>query len=572
VQRSNHPSIRGALVFALKVLVLRTKRGMVNLSNPIPFHPKAPYSPVGFTMEAAKIASPLWTAESLVEQSLQLGKVQNLRIAAAWLNRVVIPGREVFSFWGQIGRASRGKGFVEGRELREGCMIPAIGGGLCQLSNALYGAALESGCEIIERHAHSRIIPGSAAESGKDATVAWNYIDLRFRTPQDICIDAHLTASDLVLRFLARSKSFRVPTVSSTAQLRVLLNMHQHTCTDCDAQSCFRHRSRPPLDCTESAYLLDEPWPEFIGYAERHSSTKDRIAVPLTRARYAAFGVFRKKELVRATVPTVRRGLAMRHSKTVPARIRQQLEYSGEIARRYAKKIPHETRHWVVAQSLLPFLWESGALGGRSFDVLMSRPSLADLHHTLDLASQKWPERKTLAEYRAPAWMVAAEREALGAATKIITPHSWLGHLYADRLVKLDWQLPAVTAQTRREWIIFPGPTAARKGAFEVRHVLQDTGLTLLTLGAELEGPDFWSGLAVKTSQHPNWTENAAVVVQPALVEDNPRPLLQAISAGVPVICTEPCGVAGLPGVQIVEFGQPAALKKALLTALQSKA
>ncbi len=94
----------------------------------------------------------------------------------------MIPVGQVFSFWRQVGRASRRRGFVTGRMLKEGCLVPAVGGGLCQLSNALYDAALQSGCEIVERHAHSRVVAGSAAAAGRDATVAWNYVDLRFRT------------------------------------------------------------------------------------------------------------------------------------------------------------------------------------------------------------------------------------------------------------------------------------------------------------------------------------------------------------------------------------------------------
>lgn len=90
-----------------------------------------------FPVQLIEVRSPLWTTESLVERSLQLGKVQNLRVATALLTGVAIPANQVFSFWRQLGRASRRKGFVEGRELREGCMIPALGGGLCQLSNAL---------------------------------------------------------------------------------------------------------------------------------------------------------------------------------------------------------------------------------------------------------------------------------------------------------------------------------------------------------------------------------------------------------------------------------------------------
>ena len=36
--------------------------------------------------------------------------------------------------------------------LSRGCIIPSIGGGLCQISNALYDAALLAELEIVERH------------------------------------------------------------------------------------------------------------------------------------------------------------------------------------------------------------------------------------------------------------------------------------------------------------------------------------------------------------------------------------------------------------------------------------
>ena len=68
-----------------------------------------------------------------------------------------------------------------GRELREGCLVPSIGGGLCQLSNALYDAALRAGLQVVERHRHTQVVPGSLAESDRDATVFWNYRDLRLR-------------------------------------------------------------------------------------------------------------------------------------------------------------------------------------------------------------------------------------------------------------------------------------------------------------------------------------------------------------------------------------------------------
>src|SRR5262249_9678256 len=121
------------------------------------------------------------------------------------LDRVLVPQGATLSFWRQLGRPSRRRGFVTGRMLQQGCLVPATGGGLCQLSNALYQAALRSGCEIVERHAHSRRVPGSAAALGRDATVAWNYVDLRFRARAPLVIEARLTRDELVVRFLGRA-------------------------------------------------------------------------------------------------------------------------------------------------------------------------------------------------------------------------------------------------------------------------------------------------------------------------------------------------------------------------------
>jgi len=568
------PSVIGAATFAAKVLAHRARRGFRNLLSPTPRYGTPGRSGTqSLRVQIAEVRSLLWTAESLVERSLQLGKIQNLRIAASLLTGVVIPGGQVFSFWRQVGHASRNKGFVEGRELREGCMIPAVGGGLCQLSNALYEAALESGCEILERHAHSMVVPGSAAAAGKDATVAWNYVDLRFRPHQDVRLDARLTANELVVRFLAHSPRQPTRVGAPAVQLRVLLDPVGHTCTDCEAQSCFRHRAPEAASSREPvvAYLLDEPWPEFVRYIADHRSANDVVALPMTRGRYStASSALCEKRVITATLPGLRRGIAMRRSGTVPERVHRQLVGSEEIARSYSKRLPYQANHLVVAQSLLPYLWRSGTLGGRSFDVFTTRPSLGELHRNLDEVASRWPDRTTLKEYRAPEWMVLAESEALLHATRIITPHRWLAQQYAKQSLKLDWQLPPSSAARRGMTVIYPGPTVARKGAFDLREALWDTEVELRVLGSELEGPNFWAGIKIQSARSRDWIDGAAVVVQPALLEDNCRPLLRAIAAGIPVICTEQCGVSGMPGVEIVEFGEPASLQQAIRNALSS--
>ena len=116
------------------------------------------------------------------------------------MNGIVLQPSEVFSFWSAAGRPSRGKGYVLGRELRQGCMVPSTGGGICQLTNALSRVAHSAGMEIVERHSHTVHPPGFFIDDRTDATVFWNYIDLRFRSPVAVRIGAMLTENTLVVR------------------------------------------------------------------------------------------------------------------------------------------------------------------------------------------------------------------------------------------------------------------------------------------------------------------------------------------------------------------------------------
>src|ERR1700731_1907921 len=206
------PTRWSAAVFRAKTAFYQLQRGIRDLAAGPQFLSKA--NDHGFSIIIGASQTPLWSEERPEERAYQLGKVQNLRRATTALDGVVVPAGAIFSFWKQIGRASRRRGFVTGRMLQQGCLVPAAGGGLCQLSNALYDAALQAECEIIERHAHSRIVVGSAAASGRDATVAWNYVDLRFRALKSLRIEARLTRDELVIRFHGASEAAAASTAS----------------------------------------------------------------------------------------------------------------------------------------------------------------------------------------------------------------------------------------------------------------------------------------------------------------------------------------------------------------------
>ena len=173
--------IAAALVFRSKATVLQIRRAVHEFTRnnvkQAPFGNRLIGHPI-----IAESRTPLRMTDDEVENLFISGKIHNLRLATRKLNGLELGAGDVFSFWTQLGRTSRWKGYVPGRELREGCLILTIGGGLCQLSNALYDAALQAGLQIVERHAHTRVIAGSLAEIGRDATVFWNYVDLRFRS------------------------------------------------------------------------------------------------------------------------------------------------------------------------------------------------------------------------------------------------------------------------------------------------------------------------------------------------------------------------------------------------------
>jgi VanW like protein len=236
------------LLFRIRVMRRRIRRGIADLFDGLRRCEKMHDGP--YSVVVGESRSRLWSDDRLAEAAYQKGKVHNLRTAVQELDCALLLPGQVFSFWKQIGRATEERGYVVGRMLQQGCMIAAVGGGLCQLSNALYDAALQAGCEIVERHAHSRIVPGSSAAAARDATVAWNYIDLRFRSGVPLLIRARVTRDELEVSFCAFPGTV-VPREKTTgaagntdasrgAQVREPVS----TCATCAETACLRYESQ----------------------------------------------------------------------------------------------------------------------------------------------------------------------------------------------------------------------------------------------------------------------------------------------------------------------------------------
>jgi hypothetical protein len=118
--RKNIPSRTQSIVFRAKTALLQLNRGFQNL-----FAAKIKRFPLSSRSKdkdvIAESRTALWTESTPEERFLTAGKIHNLRLAVKKLDGVEVLANQTFSFWKHIGQANRLKGFVKGRELREGC-------------------------------------------------------------------------------------------------------------------------------------------------------------------------------------------------------------------------------------------------------------------------------------------------------------------------------------------------------------------------------------------------------------------------------------------------------------------
>ena len=207
-----------------------------------------------------------------------------------------------------------------------------------------------------------------------------------------------------------------------------------------------------------------------------------------------------------------------------------------------------------------------------------ARLPFARLHERLDTAFALHPESKTLTDFRADESLVRAESEALRCARRIITPHSEIAALYENQATRLDWTMPrkARNLQPKRiathaPKIAFPASTIGRKGADELRAAIEGLDVQLITMGAELEGTDFWRGtLTERRSGDQDWLEGIDAVVLPAFVEHKPRRLLEAVALGTPVIASHACGLEHTKEVINVPVGDVERLREEIKRLLGS--
>ncbi len=120
-------------------------------------------------------------------------RITNIKITCSRISDTIVKANEEFSFCKVVGQPSSADGYKEAHAFVDGELVNAIGGGNCQVSTTIYNAAKKiDGVEITERHEHGKEV--GYIEMGKDATVAYDYLDLKFENNNDfdLKLDAYI--------------------------------------------------------------------------------------------------------------------------------------------------------------------------------------------------------------------------------------------------------------------------------------------------------------------------------------------------------------------------------------------
>src|SRR5262249_25586124 len=97
-----------------------------------------------------------------------------------------------------VGPRDEANGYKVAHVIAEGELVDGIGGGTCQISGTLHGAAFFAGLEIAERYPHTR--PSAYIKMGLDATVVYPTINFRLRNPWSFPVVLHETVKNGIVR------------------------------------------------------------------------------------------------------------------------------------------------------------------------------------------------------------------------------------------------------------------------------------------------------------------------------------------------------------------------------------
>ena len=128
----------------------------------------------------------------------------NLMVGCNYINGTILAPGEVFSANVELGSQTAAGGYKMAGVYNNGKVEQGMAGGVCQVTTTLYNAAIMAELEIVERHPHSMTV--GYVPLGRDAAIAGNYKDLKFRNNTDapIMIEAYAANGKLVMNIFGK--------------------------------------------------------------------------------------------------------------------------------------------------------------------------------------------------------------------------------------------------------------------------------------------------------------------------------------------------------------------------------
>jgi len=140
----------------------------------------------------------IWSSYKTIFNPSDHNRSDNIRLSASKINGYILYPQQTFSFNAVVGPRDKEHGFKQAMEIVDGEFVPGVGGGVCQVSSTLYNAALLANLTVTERTNHSK--PLGYVDLGRDATVAYNVLDLKFVNTSDepVMILAETDGNELI--------------------------------------------------------------------------------------------------------------------------------------------------------------------------------------------------------------------------------------------------------------------------------------------------------------------------------------------------------------------------------------
>jgi len=134
-------------------------------------------------------------------------RAHNIALASAAINGTLLKPGEIFSLNQQMGPRLAETGYLKAPAFIDNRLAQDIGGGVCQVATTLYNAALLADLTVVERYPHPS--PVAYVPIGRDATIAGDYLDLKFLNNLDtpIYVSSMVEYGKLSIRIFGAGKN-----------------------------------------------------------------------------------------------------------------------------------------------------------------------------------------------------------------------------------------------------------------------------------------------------------------------------------------------------------------------------